>query len=107
MHIVLSSLHTDCATDKTARVSNPGRSRQFSPSIVKRSEGFSNRVFIINGRYIDQMKFAVYMDVSLISFFLYSSGSILYYCIHGCMFCMLLSNFVNYVLLCYVFLSLC
>ena len=29
----------------------------------------------------------------------YSFGSILYHCINGCMFCMLLFNFVNYVFL--------
>jgi len=29
----------------------------------------------------------------------YSSGSVLYYCIYGCVFCMLAFNFVNYVFL--------
>ena len=32
-------------------------------------------------------------------FFSYSSGSILYHCIYGCMCCTLLFNFVNYVFL--------
>jgi len=32
-------------------------------------------------------------------FLSYFLGSILYHCIHGCMFCILLFNFVNYVLL--------
>ena len=31
--------------------------------------------------------------------FSYSSGSILYYCVSGCVFCVLLFNFVNYVFL--------
>jgi len=30
----------------------------------------------------------------------------LYYCIYGCMFCMLLFNFVNYVIVMYSFVSL-
>jgi len=29
----------------------------------------------------------------------YSSGSVVYHCIYGCMFCMLLNNIVNYVFL--------
>jgi hypothetical protein len=35
----------------------------------------------------------------LAEIFSYSSGSILYNCLSGCMFCVLLFNFVNYVLL--------
>ena len=68
---------------------------------------------IIIRRYIDQITFAAYVAVSFIIFFPYSFGSILYHCIYGCMYCMFLFNFVNYVLsLCihsyvYVFLLLC
>jgi len=39
------------------------------------------------------------MAVSFITFFPYFSVSILHYCIYGCMFCILLLNFVNYVFL--------
>ena len=44
------------------------------------------------------------MAVSFITFFSYSSGSILYHCIYGCTFFMFLFNFVNYVSNCYVLL---
>jgi len=39
------------------------------------------------------------MAVSFIAFFSYSFGSILYHCIYGCMFSMLLFSFVNCVLI--------
>jgi len=78
-------------------------------SVVKWSEDLSDKVSIIIRRYIDHMKIAVYMVVSFNHILSYSYGSVLYHCIYGCMFCMLLFNFVSYVflLLCYVFLCLC
>ena len=66
---------------------------------MKCSEGLSDRVSIIIRRYTDHMQFAAYMAVCYITFFSYSFGSILYHCIYGCMFCVFLFNFVNYVFL--------
>jgi len=68
-----------------------GRS-EVSASVVKWSEGLSNRVSIIIRRYTDRKKFVSCLAVSFIIFFSYSSGSILYR-IYGCMYYTLLFNF--------------
>ena len=61
--------------------------REVWTSVVKYSEGLSNRVSIIIRRYTDEMKFVVYFI-----FF----GSILHCCIYGCIYRMILFNSVNY-----------
>jgi hypothetical protein len=52
----------------------------------------------------DKSTMYVRVTVFLIAFFQYSSGFTLCHCIYGCMFCMLLFDFVNFEN--YVFLFL-
>jgi len=66
--------------------------------VLKWSKRLNNGVYIIIRRYRDHMKFACCLYARFVYHILsYSYGSILYHCIYGCMFCMHLFNFVNFV----------
>ena len=63
---------------------------------MKWSEGLSNRMSIVIRRYIDHMKFAADMPISLSHSFIFLLVLVLSFDKHDCM---LLFNFVNYVFL--------
>jgi hypothetical protein len=71
-------------------------------SVMKWSEGISQRVFIIITRY----EVCCLYDCFVYHIFSYSFSSIFYHCVYGCMFCMLLFNFVQ-VYLMYSYCYLC
>ena len=66
---------------------------EVSISVVKWSEGVSNRVSVVIRSYEVCCLYGCFV-YDILS---YSFGSIFYHCIYGCMFCMPLFNFVHYV----------
>jgi sterol desaturase/sphingolipid hydroxylase (fatty acid hydroxylase superfamily) len=70
-----------------------------STSVVKCSEGLSNRVSTIIRIYTDNTKFAVCMAFSFVIFFRSLLATFFYHLIIGCMFCLILFNCVHCVLL--------
>jgi len=65
---------------------------------MKCSEGLRNGVSNIIRRYTDHVKFATYIGFSFIILFHILLIQFFYHFMYDCMFCMVLFNFVNYVL---------
>jgi predicted PurR-regulated permease PerM len=61
-------------------------------SVVKWGDGISQRMFIVITRYFVCCLYGCFIT------FLYSFGSILYHCVHGCMLCVLLCNLYKLLL---------
>ena len=70
-----------------------------STSVVRWSEDLNNSVSIIIRRYIDHMKCCCLYGCLVYHILLYSFGSVSHHCMYGCVFCVLLFSFVNYVTL--------
>ena len=73
-----------------------------STSVVKWSEGLSNRVSINTRKYTDHMEFAAYMAVWFITFLLILSDPFCINFIWLSVLCVLF-DFVYYVFYCYVY----